>query len=1225
MKKRLLSILLVLCLLLSILPITTSATSSGDLIHEPKVTEFTVTYMDGEESKTVSLLDNPQQVVMNEGCKPVFTVRFDTSALLDKVYITSTKEGATKYLEALPTDTNTYATEGYFDPEDTTYVPGTLSISYTKKTATVSNNDTIEGIDLTQIKQQLESAGISVNGEIVDSGDHSVSAEIVLRDYFGTTGEELVTASVSELSSSAGIDDSTVNDWLGGYSDLLSFDLKGNDGSDYTLYFANQDWLDTDSYLMVVRDVSGSKYVKMLLHGAELNEIAENLSNVNTVVKSYLDYVGISEEMDTLREEVDMHPTMSIDQKAEAYNKINDLEADKQLFTMGMTFVPLFLGAVAGGPPIMITALLAGYSSVAGYFWEQRIGMIQGCEPVENAFSASAEHAGWTAITKEYMEQHDNILQDGNYYLAEDIYGRIKVGSMGKYLGDDKTVASVKICLHGYRASLIDVYEDSSAIISDCMYQENDDGHTAGGSINDIVVEKNGNLVINDVVVSGSNSSSILNEGGEVTVNGGIISNVRAQDHGILNKDGGKVTINSGRIDNGIYSQDGGTIIINGGIINIGMIWSIWTDTGAVTINNGQVDGEITVETGTLTVRGGNIDGNISTESGTITINKGAGIINGTISNSAGIVTIHGGIIQDYDWGIYNSGTVCIDGGTVAGNSGQGTGISNQGGKVIISGGTVKSAINRDSIKNEDGGEIIISGGTIIGCISNHIGTLKISGGSFEDQLAYAIDNYGEGSIAIISGGVFKDFIESRMNCSTTISGGVFQAGIRINSYQEGENTLTLLINEKTVIEVGCNPDDGLETAFEGTPIIKASDGYSGGVTYYSAADGVGIPMTIEQAAEIDFTQPYIRLVAGGSAQPPVECEHSYSSVLTLPTCTQRGYTTHTCSKCGDSYTDSYTAALGHDFGPWDIIQAASSDTAGLRERTCSRCGDKETQVIPATGGTSSGSSGSSSSQPSYYINTEPSTIGGKVKLSSTKAPSGATVTLTVIPDDGYELASLSVADKIGNNLKLTDQGSGTYSFVMPASKVYVEAAFAKTEQSVNDLFIDVPGDAYYYDAVQWAAEKGITSGTSATTFSPYASCTRAQAVTFLWRAAGSPTPKSSVMPFSDVASDAYYNDAVLWATENSITSGTSATTFTPDANCTRAQIVTFLWRAEEAFATDLENPFVDVASDAYYRDAVLWATENGITSGTSATTFTPDANCTRAQIVTFLYREEMN
>ena len=175
--------------------------------------------------------------------------------------------------------------------------------------------------------------------------------------------------------------------------------------------------------------------------------------------------------------------------------------------------------------------------------------------------------------------------------------------------------------------------------------------------------------------------------------------------------------------------------------------------------------------------------------------------------------------------------------------------------------------------------------------------------------------------------------------------------------------------------------------------------------------------------------------------------------------------------------------------------------------------------------------------------------------------------------------------------------------------------------QEAASPFTDVPKGSYYEEAVNWAVAQGITTGTTATTFSPNATCTRAQAVTFLWRAAGSPTPQSRAMPFTDVAEGSYYHDAVLWAVEQGITVGTSAATFSPDAKCTRAQIVTFLWRSQKSPVAGSVNPFTDVAADAYYADAVLWAVNEDITNGTSPTTFSPDADCTRAQIVTFIWR----
>ena len=266
----------------------------------------------------------------------------------------------------------------------------------------------------------------------------------------------------------------------------------------------------------------------------------------------------------------------------------------------------------------------------------------------------------------------------------------------------------------------------------------------------------------------------------------------------------------------------------------------------------------------------------------------------------------------------------------------------------------------------------------------------------------------------------------------------------------------------------------------------------------------------------------------------------------------------------------------------------------------------------------SSSGGGSGSGSGSYTI-TVKDAKNGDVTTDRKSASAGTTVTITVKPDSGYVLDDLTVTDSKGNDLKLAGKGGGKYTFTMPSGKVTVEASF--TPAKSENPFTDIPSGAYYEDAVIWAVNNGITGGTSATTFAPDGFCTRAQAVTFLWRAAGSPAPKSTVMPFTDVPAGSYYYDAVLWAIENGITKGTSDTTFSPNANCSRGQIVTFLWRSQKSPDAAAANPFTDVAANAYYTSAVLWAVEKSITGGTSATTFSPSANCTRAQIVTFIYR----
>ena len=262
-------------------------------------------------------------------------------------------------------------------------------------------------------------------------------------------------------------------------------------------------------------------------------------------------------------------------------------------------------------------------------------------------------------------------------------------------------------------------------------------------------------------------------------------------------------------------------------------------------------------------------------------------------------------------------------------------------------------------------------------------------------------------------------------------------------------------------------------------------------------------------------------------------------------------------------------------------------------------------------------SSGGSSS-PSYSVTTPSKTENGTVTVSPRSAEKGDTVTITAKPDSGYQLDDLTVTDKNGNELKLTDKGNGKYIFTMPASKVTVSATFAP-EKSAADYFADVPANSYYADAVLWAAKNGITGGIGNGLFGPNQPCTRAQIVTFLWRAAGSPEPKA-MSSFADVSTDAYYAKAVAWAVENGITTGTGDGKFSPDATCTRAQSVTFLFRAIGKLV-DSKAEFSDVLTDSYYANAVAWAVENGVTNGIGDGLFGPDNSCTRAQIVTFLYR----
>ena len=312
----------------------------------------------------------------------------------------------------------------------------------------------------------------------------------------------------------------------------------------------------------------------------------------------------------------------------------------------------------------------------------------------------------------------------------------------------------------------------------------------------------------------------------------------------------------------------------------------------------------------------------------------------------------------------------------------------------------------------------------------------------------------------------------------------------------------------------------------------------------------------------------------------------------------------HECS-CGAKSEEA-----AHTAGEWIIDTPATATTSGTKHKECTVCGyTMTTETIPATG---SGGGGG------YTYYTIKATVGVNGSISpsgNVSVREGLDQTFTITPDKGYAVSNVKIDGKSIGAVK-------SYTFENVKKSHTIEVIFMKANGNPQTgVFVDVATGSYYEDAVDWAVENGITKGTDDTHFSPDGICTRAQAVTFLWRTAGSPASKTSAMPFTDVPVGSYYYDAVLWAVENGITKGTSDTTFSPNMTCSRAQIVAFLWRSEKSPAAGTVNPFADVKADAYYADAVLWAVKEDVTKGTTATTFSPDANCTRAQIVTFIWR----
>ena len=324
----------------------------------------------------------------------------------------------------------------------------------------------------------------------------------------------------------------------------------------------------------------------------------------------------------------------------------------------------------------------------------------------------------------------------------------------------------------------------------------------------------------------------------------------------------------------------------------------------------------------------------------------------------------------------------------------------------------------------------------------------------------------------------------------------------------------------------------------------------------------------------------------------------------------------------GTQLTLTATADSGYSFDHWTVNGAEAGKDAQLTVTITD-----DTQIVAVftkNSSSSDGSSSGSSSSRTYSVTVEDSQ-NGTVTASPKRAEKGDTVSVTASANSGYAVSGVTVKTAGGDTVKVTDNGNGKYTFTMPAANVTVTAAFSKTQTTVS--FADVSSDSYCADAVKWAVENGVTNGTTAAAFSPNAACTRGQIVTFLWRAAGSPAPKTTVNPFTDVAADAYYAKAVLWAVENGITNGTTATTFSPDAPCTRAQAVTFLFRGaianglEAVTLQELISGFSDAASlSGYAVSAMNWALANGIVQGNGGALM-PNNTCTRGQIVTFLYR----
>lgn len=756
-----------------------------------------------------------------------------------------------------------------------------------------------------------------------------------------------------------------------------------------------------------------------------------------------------------------------------------------------------------------------------------------------------------------------------------------------------------------------------SAVIQNCKADNSDgSGKAYGGGVSAANVRE---ITLAD---SARIADCIAANGSGLYITG---SQMYPADYGKLLANGGSVEgdVVLGEADNPCTVIGSGGTVFNGKVtVTPGSTIEKGTFNGEV-INNGTITGGVFNSTvsGSGTIKGGTFNTPITgsgTESDPYQISTAAqlkrfrDIVNGTggqTQNRGAYAVLTANIdLNNEPWtpiGNYTKGNQIYYEGTFDGGGHTISGL-NVTGEFVYAGlfgtvkdGTIKSLTVAGKVSPSNsqcivGGIVGYASNAVIKNCSNHCSvtgrTTSIIGGiaGFNSSGAI-IDCYNVGTI-------------SGINYAEAIGGIVgSNSGTISNCYNVGT-----VSNDTSVGEIAGHNNGTVENCYylAGTNLNAVGQNNSNGnitktesKTAANFANGTVLNLLINGRADSEhpWYETCIYLEAAGKTLPVFKWQHQHQLTHVLakdPTTSEVGNIEYWyCPVCGKYFADAN--------GDHEITQAET--------------------VIPKRQSSGGGSGGSSS----YPITVPSKTENGTVTVSPKNASAGSTVTITVKPDSGYVLETISVTDKNGNDLKLTDKSNGKYTFTMPTSKVEIKVTFME-DNSVLNFFYDVPNDAYYYEAVKWAAENGITGGVGNSLFAPNQPCTRAQIVTFLWRAAGSPVV-NYLMPFTDVDEGAYYAEAIRWAASCGIVTGLTETTFGTNGVCTRAQAAAMIYRCAQAQGKGFTGawmfhlPFTDVPEWAY--ESVAWCYMNGVTTGVSETSFAPDNDCTRAQIVTFLWR----
>ena len=872
-------------------------------------------------------------------------------------------------------------------------------------------------------------------------------------------------------------------------------------------------------------------------------------------------------------------------------------------------------------------------------------------EPVVLNSEDTAETVTWTNITKDNTDQ---LKTSGYYKLTENIdnLNALDIGPMSA--GANITLDLNGHTLTGAEGSYYTLWINQNTMLTIIDSSTSGSGQVISPEGTAIYVYSKGSLILNTGALSGKAAGVVVDgNGATFTMNGGSVTG------GIAAGSNSQMELNNGTVD-GIYLNNSSTLYANGGTVTgLSMLYGTvrQKDNTAGTVFNGLVVNATGKEIpGTL--NGGTVTGNGYTTPFLISNAEGLkwfrDYVNSAADGSPNPYVLCATLTADIDldgdaWTPIAPKTVTYDGKTYGycgifdggGHTISGLNVSGESGfsglfGVVTHNGTIKNLTVAGKVSSTmpqcyAGGIVGKASGTatIENC-SNHC---SVSGGDtsfiggiagFNDSDAKIIDCYNVGTISSertpqVNGGIVGSNSGTISNCYNV---GKVSDGDRVGEIV-GDKSGT--IGNCYYLSNTSNGEARTEAEFaDGTvlALLKAGDRGSNADPWDSAckyvtAAGKTLPVFKGQGDAHEHSGAW---TSNGDGTHTRTCVCGVTETAKCSggtaTCTAKAK----CADCGAEYGDTNPNHHGDKLKHVEAKDATFAAEGNIEYWHCEACGkyfsdaDAKNEITQAQ--TVIPKRQSSSSSYSYYTIKGTAGAGGSISPSgNVSVREGRDQTFTITPDKGYAVSNVKIDGKSIGAVK-------SYTFENVNRTHTIEVIFMKANGNPQTgVFVDVATGSYYEDAVNWAVENGITQGTDDTHFSPDGICTRAQAVTFLWRAAGSPESETRTMPFTDVPAGSYYYDAVLWAAENGITEGTSDTAFSPDATCSRAQIVTFLWRFEKSPAAGTANPFADVKSTAYYADAVLWAVKEDITKGTTNTTFSPDADCTRAQIVTFLWR----